>query len=287
MGLFKRTLKYLLPLVLVHFVSGWGYDVHKRINYKASQILEGPFGTFTQKYANELALYAPVPDYIKSAHPDESHRHYIDADLYDDYPFTELSIDYKTLVNKYGKDNIEKWGSAPWVIEETANILIKMFKQERWDEVVFYMGYLGHYVADLHMPFHTCANYNGQLTGNDGIHFRWESRMVNELIPDFDPLGEIVQIDNYVLSALNITRKSFSIYPRLLKADSIARSQLTIKQAEELNTYKILPFEEIYLKTLYTETEDVIYDQLGHAATMTASFWISCWKAAGSPSLPQ
>ncbi len=287
MGLFKRNLSWILPLVLINLVWGWGYDVHKRINYKAAQILEGPLGTFTQHHADALAMYAPVADYIKDAHPDEFHRHFIDADLYGEYPFTELFIDYNSLVDLYGEEKIKKWGSAPWVIEETATILIQMFKKQRWNEAVFYMGHLGHYVADLHMPLHTCANYNGQLTGNDGVHFRWETRMVDELIPQFDAKGNVITIDHFVESALNITKESFSVYPRLLKADSIARKHLTKDQQIEINTYKELHFEDRYLKILYAETEDVVHDRLGRAATLTASFWLSCWKAAGSPPLPQ
>lgn len=287
MGLFKRNLLWILSLVLINLVWGWGYDVHKRINYKAAQILEGPLGAFTQHHADALAMYAPVADYIKNTYTDEFHRHFIDADLYAEYPFTELFTDYETLVDLYGEEKIKKWGSAPWAIEKSANILIKMFKQQRWDEAVFYMGYLGHYVADLHMPLHTCANYNGQLTGNDGIHFRWESRMVDELIPEFDAKGDVITIDNFVESALNITQESFSVYPRLIKADSIARKHLTKDQQAGLNTYKKLHYEDRYLKILYAETEDVIHDRLGKAVTLTASFWLSCWKAAGSPPLPQ
>ncbi|MFQ6676875.1 MAG: zinc dependent phospholipase C family protein [Fidelibacterota bacterium] len=287
MRLFKRTFFWILPLVLINVIFGWGYDVHKRINYKAAQILEGPLGEFTQRHADILAIYGPVPDYIKSAHSDEFYRHFIDADLYGDYPFTELIIDYKTLVDKYGEDNIKKWGSAPWTIEETTDILIKMFKQERWDEVVFYMGYLGHYVADLHMPFHTCANYNGQFTGNDGVHFRWESRMVDKLIPQFEGKGDIIVIDHFVETALAITKESFSVYPQILSADSKARRHLTEEQKKELNTYKFLSFEDQYLTILFEETGDLAQDRLGRAATLTASFWFTCWKLAGSPLLPK
>ena len=32
------------------------------------------------------------------------------------------------------------------------------------------MGVVGHYIADLHNPLHTIINYNGQFTGNDGVH---------------------------------------------------------------------------------------------------------------------
>jgi hypothetical protein len=34
----------------------------------------------------------------------------------------------------------------------------------------------GHYLGDLNVPLHTTMNYNGQLTGQEGIHGFWESR---------------------------------------------------------------------------------------------------------------
>ena len=33
---------------------------------------------------------------------------------------------------------------------------------------------LGHYVADAHVPLHATVNYDGQLSGQDGVHARWE-----------------------------------------------------------------------------------------------------------------
>lgn len=287
MGRTKRFIRWILPFVLVNIVWGWGYDVHRRINQYAAQIVTDQFGTFTKQHQNELALFAPVPDFIKETHREEFHRHFIDADLYEDFPFSGLFISYTDLLERFGEEKIKKWGAAPWAIDEICAILTKMFKQNRWDEALYYMGHLGHYVADLHMPLHACANYNGQNTGNEGVHFRWESRMVDELITRFEPVGEIRQIENYVDAALNITRDSFQVYPRLLKADSLARQHLTKAQAKELNTYKKLHYEDRYLKILYTETEDVVHDRLGQAAVLTASYWYSCWLAAGSPEPPK
>ena len=287
MGRTLRTILLIIPLVAGSNVWGWGYDVHRRINQKAALLLEGELGLYTQTNATQLALYAPVADFIKDVHSDEFNRHFIDADLYAEYPFSELEISFEELLERYGEKNLKNWGIAPWSIDATAQTLTKMFKQKRWDEALYYMGHLGHYVADLHMPLHTCANYNGQITGNEGVHFRWESRMVDELIPEFKPMGEIQQIDDYVSSALKITRESFQVYPRLLKADGIARKHLTPEQAKELNTYKKLHYEDRYLKLLYAETEDVVYDRLGRSAVMVASFWYSCWLAAGSPEPPK
>ncbi len=265
----------------------WGYEVHERIHYKAAHVLAGSFGDFTEKNAQKLALFGPVADYLKDFHPEENPCHFIDADYYSTYPFTDFQISYSQLEKRFGADKLKEWGIAPWAIVETAEILTKMFTDKRWAEALYYMGHLRHLVADLHMPLHTCSNYNGQFTGNDGVHFRWETRMVDELIPEFNVVVDVQLIEDYLGASLQIVRDSFAVYPRLLRADSLARTQLSSEHAAKLNTYDELRFEGPYLQILYTETEDVVHDRLGRAVAMTASFWWSCWLAAGAPEPPR
>ena len=45
---------------------------------------------------------------------------------------------------------------------------------------------IGHYIGDAHVPLHTTENYNGQLTGQEGIHAFWESRLPEMFSDDFD-----------------------------------------------------------------------------------------------------
>ena len=159
-------------------------------------------------------------------------------------------------------------------------------KNNRFEDAVYNMGVLGHYISDLHMPLHTAINYNGQITGNDGIHFRWEERLVNEYIQRIKPIGKIEKVEDPWTYAMKIVKESFKVHHQLLDADTKARSLLTKKQAKELNTYKILSFEKQYLDVLYSETEDLLKDRLGRAVIRLASLWQYCWEQAGSPDLP-
>ena len=36
---------------------------------------------------------------------------------------------------------------------------------------------MGHYIGDAHVPPHTTENYNGQLSGQTGIHALWETHV--------------------------------------------------------------------------------------------------------------
>ena len=44
-------------------------------------------------------------------------------------------------------------------------------------DIRFFSAIIGHYVADAHVPLHAVLNYNGQLTGQTGIHNRWEDEL--------------------------------------------------------------------------------------------------------------
>ncbi|MBC8346338.1 MAG: zinc dependent phospholipase C family protein [Candidatus Marinimicrobia bacterium] len=276
----------IVPLVLTSFVGAWRYDGHRRINYIASQQLNGPFGSFVKRNADALKWYGPAPDYIKRTYKNEFHRHFIDADGYDDFPFKNIPKNYNEFVSKYGEDTIKKMGEVPWAIEQTCDRIIYLFKNDQFEEAVYYMGALGHYMADIHMPLHTVLNYNGQFTGNDGIHFRWEGRLVDEYIKRIHPVGAIEKVADPWTFAMDIVRESYQEHQRLLDADTKARSLLTKDQAKELNTYKILSFEKPYLDVLYNETENLLKDRLGRSAIRIASIWQYCWEQAGRPELP-
>ena len=36
---------------------------------------------------------------------------------------------------------------------------------------------LAHYISDAHVPLHGVINYDGQLSGQNGVHNRWETTM--------------------------------------------------------------------------------------------------------------
>lgn len=277
---------FLLLVVPADLAWAWGYTVHRRINRQAARLVPAPLGHYTAQHANELDLYGPTADYIKEAYPEESHRHYFDLDLYPPDVLESTPHDFQAFVQSYGDSAVNARGEVPWAIQETMKRITRLLKRGQWESATFYMGILGHYVADIHMPLHTTANYNGQLTDNQGVHFRWETRMVDEFIPVFKPVGEVVYLQQPLENTLEIIVRSHDLYPSLLRADSLARRVLTPTQRERLSTYEVLSFEKPYLARLYRETETIAEDCLGRAVVMVASYWWTCWINAGRPSIP-
>ena len=174
---------------------------------------------------------------------------------------------------------------SPWAIQRSCNEIIYYLKNARLDEAIFHMGVLGHYVADIHNPLHTILNYDGQLTGNKGIHFRWEVRLFDEYIESITPLGEIKRIDSPVGYAMDIVRESYKQHKRILDGDTKARKVLTAEQQKKLSSYDVLNFENEYLEILNCETIDLLNERLGKSVIRIAAYWQYCWTMAGKPNL--
>ena len=276
----------IVPLALTSFVGAWGYDGHRRINYIASKQLKGPFGQFLKNNSDPLKWYAVAPDYNKDIDSEEFHRHFIDADYYDEYPFTKIPKKYEELISLYGEDKIRKYGIAPWAINETCERIIDLLKKNQLEEAIYNMGVVGHYIADLHMPLHTVINYNGQFSGNDGIHKRWEHRLVDEYVKKIKPVGKIETVEDPWSFSMKIVKESFKLHHLILEADTKARKLLTKEQADRLNSYDVLRFEKPYLDSLYDDTGNLLNERMGRAIMRLASLWNYCWEQAGRPKLP-
>ena len=276
----------IIPLALTSFVGAWGYDGHRRINYIASKQLKGPFGQFLKNNSDPLKWYAVAPDYNKDIDSEEFHRHFIDADYYDEYPFTKIPKKYEELISLYGEDKIRKYGIAPWAINETCERIIDLLKKNQLEEAIYNMGVVGHYIADLHMPLHTVINYNGQFSGNDGIHKRWEHRLVDEYVKKIKPVGKIEKVEDPWSFSMKIVKESFKLHHLILEADTKARKLLTKEQADRLNSHDVLSFEKPYLDSLYDDTGNLLNERMGRAVMRLASLWNYCWEQAGRPKLP-
>tara|TARA_Y100001001_G_C7936377_1_gene283963 strand:- start:184 stop:1044 length:861 start_codon:yes stop_codon:yes gene_type:complete len=276
----------IVPLALTSFIGAWGYDGHRRINYIASKQLKGPFGQFLKNNSDPLKWYAVAPDYNKDIDSEEFHRHFIDADYYDEYPFTKIPKKYEELISLYGEDKIRKYGIAPWAINETCERIIDLLKKNQLEEAIYNMGVVGHYIADLHMPLHTVINYNGQFSGNDGIHKRWEHRLVDEYVKKIKPVGKIEKVEDPWSFSMKIVKESFKLHHLILEADTKARKLLTKEQADRLNSNDVLSFEKPYLDSLYDDTGNLLNERMGRAVMRLASLWNYCWEQAGRPKLP-
>ncbi len=262
-------------LLLPTLAHAYSYSVHRIVNRAATTHLPAPFQGFGQ-WADDLAALSTAPDERKCCVPGESIKHYIDIDDYPEFFTGTLPQTYADMVAMYGQSRVDGNGTAPWAIEASYRDLVTHFENEDWESAVASAADLGHYVADTHNPMHLTLNYNGQLTGQYGIHSRHESEMtgrhLTELVPE---PGSVTQIYDPLSAAFDWINSLYAGVDLILQADLVATA------AAGGSTTSYAYFDRLWLE-VGEETKGWIRD----ASLDLASLWYAAWVEAGSPPMP-
>ena len=93
----------------------------------------------------------------------------------------KLELNNDTIFKGYNsllvQDEFSSYGILPYNLVRMYYSLQKAMSEKDTERILRLSADFGHYIADAHVPLHTTENYNGQLTGQDGIHAFWESRI--------------------------------------------------------------------------------------------------------------
>lgn len=204
-------------------MPAWGAKGHRTINTIAVDALPArelkDFFTANVDYLDQHAMDA---DNAKKTDPQEGPRHFIDIDMYGEYPFKELPEDYEKALEKFGLETVNKRGILPWQIERTYNDLVQALKDNDGDLILRHAAWLGHYVADAHVPLHTTENHDGKLTGQGGLHSYFETRLLQQYVsPDeIEPENGIETKEPIYRLAFKWVRDSYTYVAALLEADA-------------------------------------------------------------------
>lgn len=280
----KRTTLILVMLGAGLFLFqaasyGWGFLAHKMINRQAVEALPAEMRPFFENHKEYLAEHAIDPDLWRKDDPNEGVRHYIDIDMYGPYPFLELPRFYDVAIQKFSSDTVNSRGIAPWWIENQFNRLVRLMQQNATDSLLIVAAAVGHYVSDLHVPLHTIENYDGQLTGNKGIHFRFEAWMIEEFADKIKwNVKQVVYIDDPRAYMFDVVFNSYLFADGILQADN--QSKKPGKRYENKEDY-----DNEYISALHQRVGPLAEQQMSGAATAVASLWYSAWIKAGKPTL--
>jgi hypothetical protein len=259
-------------------VQAWGYAAHKFIMDRAIDLLPPEIRPFFQQYRTTLVEHAIDPDtYRTMGFAEEPPRHFLDMDAYGQAPFTALPHDYDEAVAKFGKEVVLKNGILPWRAQEIADHLRDAFKQTSpWarDDIKLFSAVLTHYISDAHQPFHAALNYDGQLTGQPGVHARFEAelfeRYQSRLRITPRPVSIVENVRDFTFAALG---GSFSQVDALLAADRAAAAGRTA-------------YDDEYFEKFFERAQPVMEGRISAAITAAASVISSAWIQAGRPPLP-
>ena len=225
-----------------------------------------------------ISVHSVDPDLRRKNDKSEAPKHFIDIDFYPEFLNGRMIHDKAELVKEYGDSVVTKMGLLPWATLDTYNSLVKALKEKNRDKALIYAADLGHYVADGHQPMHTIMNYDGQMTEQKGIHYRYESIMVDSNLSEItgDFRAENAQ---YVKDPINFIfgyiTDANSVADLLFDSDSFAFKMANSRESADY--YKFLWFRTKYI----TET------QIENSSRDFASLLYSAWIDAGKPSFDE
>ena len=214
----KKTIAIMLLAISLAETPGafaWGNEGHLYVNHVAAQKIPADMPRFLRRAVAEITYLGPEPDRWRSPTEPQLKNaqepdHFIDLERVawlDPLPATRYEF-YRKLYEKraattdHPDDYLpEHVGLQPYITMEVFGRLKAAFREYRHlreqhqptapveHAVVFYAGWLGHYVADGSQPLHTTIQYNGWTGPNPNnyttqykIHALFETTYVDENI---------------------------------------------------------------------------------------------------------
>ena len=277
----RRLLASVLTLALVASpvrADAWGFEVHRFITARAISLLPPEIRPFFEKFQAQIVEHTIDPDLWRTAGwLEEPPRHFMDMDAYGPHPFKNIPREYDEAVRRYGKDFVDKNGTLPWRAEEIHKKLVEAFTQQApysRENVKFFSSVISHYSGDAFVPFHAALNYDGQLTGQWGIHSRFETelflRYQNRLTLPTPAIVKIGGARDYVFDTLT---ESFPLVQPILDADKTAVAGRDL-------------YDDEYFELFFAKVKPILEKRLSDAVGGVASFITAAWIEAGRPALP-
>ncbi len=265
----------LLFAVPVLLLNGWGDKGHRLIAKHAMILLPSEV-KLSDEIKNEITAHSKDPDYRKKEDPTEANKHYIDIDFYKEFLDGNMVYSKDSLAKIYGIDEVEKQGVLPWATQTTYSKLVEAFKSGKKEKIILYASDLAHYVGDGHQPQHATLNYNGEITNQKGIHFRYEIEMIDRYLPELENMlgkREPRYVENLEGHIFDYITESNYYCDLILSADKFSYEH----SGKEFN--------EDYYRLLWNRTRYVTATVINEGAFELASLIYSAWVDAGKPGL--
>lgn len=275
------TVVLLSALVQPRPALAWGFTAHQVIMRRALDLLPAELKPFFEQRREEVVLRVKDPDLWRTAGWPEDPNHFFDFGVkeYGAYPFAEVPRDYTAALEKFGQATIARNGRLPWRLAEVFGSLRRGFEGYgrgngfAAEEIVLFAGVASHYIQDAHQPLHAADNYDGQLTGQRGLHARFEAELFERYQSrlTFVP-PPVVPIQRAEEAAWAVLLDSFQKVDELLGADKAATAGLS-------------HYDATYYDRLFDSAGPLMVQQVSKAMSATAAVITGAWIEAGRPSM--
>ena len=271
-------------------LCSWGFFGHRLINRLAVFTLPADQIGFYKSNIQYLTEASVNADRRRYAVVDEAARHYIDIDHYGDSAIFTMPRYWNQAVEKYSEDTLKEYGILPWHIQVMHYRLRDAFMVKDPSQILRISADLGHYIADAHVPLHTTQNYNGQYTGQEGIHGFWESRLPELFSGDYDFfVGKAEYLKNTQLEAWRAVETANHFLDSVLVVERELSARFTEKkysfETKGKQTVKVHSVE--FSKAYHDALKGMVEKQMRGAIKMIGDFWYTAWVDAGQPDLKE
>jgi hypothetical protein len=189
-------------------------------------------------------------------------------------------------------DRFSSYGILPYHLAFMQRQLTEAFRQKSVARILRLSAEIGHYIGDAHVPLHTTANYNGQFTGQEGIHAFWESR-IPELFADVEYdffVGKAEYIDNPPEYYWNVVLTSHLLVDRVLSTEKELSRRFSVDQQycfEERLGATVRTQCAAYARAYQEAMSGMVERRMRDAIRAVGSAWHTAWVDAGRPDLRQ
>lgn len=261
--------------------SAWGFAGHRLIMQRAIELLPPELKPFFERHRDEILVRVTDPDTWRTVGWKDDPNHFLDFGVpeYGKDPFAELPRDYGAALEKFGAATLERNGLLPWRAAEQFGNLRRAFEEFKRtapytaSNTVLIAAVSSHYIQDAHQPFHASDNYDGQLTGQHGLHSRFERDLIERFSARLRLQPEtprpIHEPRDFVFDTL---LESYRLVEGILRAD------------EEAIAGKDM-YDDQYFEAFFTKVQPVLERQLSAAISSTAGMIIGAWEQAGKPAV--
>lgn len=281
---------YFINICLSVFYPVWGFYAHQEINELAAYTLPAEILVFYKANMGYIREVAVNPDRRRHSMPEEAPRHYIDLDHYGDSALAILPKTWDDAVGRFTEDTLMAYGIVPWHINRMYYRLREAFLLRDPANILKVSAELGHYVADAHVPLHTTENYNGQLTGQEGIHGFWESRLPELFAAGYDFLvGRAAYVDDPLAAAWRAVTESHAAVDSVLRFERALNNVMADRKFtfESKGRGTVRVYAAGYSRLYHRKLAGMVERRMRAAIRMTGSLWFSAWIDGGQPDMRQ
>jgi hypothetical protein len=262
--------------------AAWSGSTHRALTIRAFLALAAKAGgdQNLREWGYATGFPSAMPDLWRiSDREAEAPRHWFEADRFPDCTppegFGQIADEAEALATAgMTRDEL---GDAPWAVVELMGRMEGHMRAGEWEDAGRVAAAMAHYVEDLHQPLHCSRNFDGGLTGQNGIHARYEMGLADRYLdhrnlranwhriaPVEDPLAALV---SWGIESAKIAQE---IFEHDREATAYAGGN---------------PEDDAYYEKMWELEGERMVKRLNRTIERLASLYLTAWERAGRPEI--